>query len=267
MVDGLVETLETQAMITQATGVIMAQEQLTPDEAVDRLRTLALASGESMPTVADWVLEERPAAALPADPARSPSGTNFEPRVSPPGRGGAQRRRLTRQPAPPRAASASPGARVTAPPVFGMAASGWSRPVEAPSPDPDPDPAVPVPDPPVAVPVDPADPDPVPDPPVAVPVPVPDADSVASVPAAVSPTPVGDTRSAVVGVVDGAGMVVTTGADVVAGVLVDVACWAASEALWPDSSSSTVIAATIPPSSRRSTTSRRGVAMARRKAL
>jgi transcriptional regulator with GAF, ATPase, and Fis domain len=60
MVDGLVESLESQAIIAQATGVIAATELRTSEEAWDRLRTLALASGESMRTVADWVIEERP---------------------------------------------------------------------------------------------------------------------------------------------------------------------------------------------------------------
>lgn len=67
MVEGLVETLESQAAIAQATGVIMATEQRTSEEALDRLRELAMASGEPMPTVADWVLNERPTGPLPAD--------------------------------------------------------------------------------------------------------------------------------------------------------------------------------------------------------
>jgi GAF domain-containing protein len=60
MVDGLVESLETQALIGQASGVIMAEDGLTADEALDRLRALAMSSGESLRTVATWVLEERP---------------------------------------------------------------------------------------------------------------------------------------------------------------------------------------------------------------
>ena len=67
MVDGLVETLESQAIIAQATGVIMATEQRSAEEAFDRLRELAMASGESMRTVADWLLEERPTGPLPVD--------------------------------------------------------------------------------------------------------------------------------------------------------------------------------------------------------
>jgi GAF domain-containing protein len=60
MVEGLVESMETQALIGQATGVIMADEGRTGDEALDHLRELALSSGESLRTVATWVLEERP---------------------------------------------------------------------------------------------------------------------------------------------------------------------------------------------------------------
>lgn len=60
MVEGLVETMETRAVVAQATGVIMAGEQTTSDAALDRLRDLALHSGASMRTVAEWVLEERP---------------------------------------------------------------------------------------------------------------------------------------------------------------------------------------------------------------
>ncbi len=60
MVDGLVETQASKAVIAQATGVIMAAEQRTSEEALDRLRELAMSSGETMRTVADWVLEERP---------------------------------------------------------------------------------------------------------------------------------------------------------------------------------------------------------------
>lgn len=65
MVDGLVESLESRAIIGQATGVIVAAEELTIEEGLDRLRQLAMASGESMRTVAGWVLDERP-----RDPAR-----------------------------------------------------------------------------------------------------------------------------------------------------------------------------------------------------
>ncbi len=61
MVEGLMEKLESQALISQATGVIMSTEQRTSEEAFDRLRELAMASGESMRAVADRVLSERPA--------------------------------------------------------------------------------------------------------------------------------------------------------------------------------------------------------------
>ncbi len=64
MVDGLVESMETQAIIAEATGVIMATEQLSSEEALDRLRSLAFTSGESMRTVADWVIQERPTTPL-----------------------------------------------------------------------------------------------------------------------------------------------------------------------------------------------------------
>ena len=60
MVDGLVETLENQAVISQAEGVLVASEHMTSADAMDRLRHLALSSGESLRTVADWVLAERP---------------------------------------------------------------------------------------------------------------------------------------------------------------------------------------------------------------
>jgi GAF domain-containing protein len=60
MVDGLVEDLHTQAVIGQATGVLLATEDGTTEEALDRLRDLALRSGESMRTVAEWVLTDRP---------------------------------------------------------------------------------------------------------------------------------------------------------------------------------------------------------------
>jgi GAF domain-containing protein len=60
MVDGLVESLENQAIIAQAIGILTTIEQQTSEEALERLRTLALASGHSMRTVAAWVIEERP---------------------------------------------------------------------------------------------------------------------------------------------------------------------------------------------------------------
>lgn len=72
LVDGLVESLESRAIIAQATGVMAATEQLTTEEALDRLRTLALASGESMRKVAAWVIEERPRGSLNASPDRLP---------------------------------------------------------------------------------------------------------------------------------------------------------------------------------------------------
>lgn len=67
MVEGLVETMESRAFIAQATGVIMAAERVTTEEAMDRLRELAMASGESMRTVADRVLDEHPTGPFSAD--------------------------------------------------------------------------------------------------------------------------------------------------------------------------------------------------------
>jgi GAF domain-containing protein len=60
MVDGLVEDLESRALIAQATGVLMAVDDESSEEALDRLRELALRSGEAMRTVAQWVIDERP---------------------------------------------------------------------------------------------------------------------------------------------------------------------------------------------------------------
>lgn len=60
MVDGLVETMENRAVIEQAMGVIMESEAMSHEESLDRLRELALRSGEPMRKVADWVLDERP---------------------------------------------------------------------------------------------------------------------------------------------------------------------------------------------------------------
>ena len=71
LVDGLVEDLESRAAIVQATGVLIATEGLDGAGAMDRLRHLALASGESMRTVADWLLEERPVGSASADSGSS----------------------------------------------------------------------------------------------------------------------------------------------------------------------------------------------------
>jgi GAF domain-containing protein len=60
MVDGLVEDLESRAIIEQATGVLMANQESTSGTALDQLRDLAMRSGESMRTVAEWVIDERP---------------------------------------------------------------------------------------------------------------------------------------------------------------------------------------------------------------
>ena len=68
MVDGLMEDLETCALIEQATGVLMATEKETNVHALDRLRELALGSGESLRTVAQWVIDERPTDVKPPEP-------------------------------------------------------------------------------------------------------------------------------------------------------------------------------------------------------
>ena len=60
MVEGLVESLESQAVINRAAGVLIESERLDGEEAMDRLRELALGSGESLTTVSEWVLAERP---------------------------------------------------------------------------------------------------------------------------------------------------------------------------------------------------------------
>jgi GAF domain-containing protein len=60
MIDGLVEDLESRAIIEQATGVLMARQERTSGTALDQLRDLAIRSGESMRTVAEWVIDERP---------------------------------------------------------------------------------------------------------------------------------------------------------------------------------------------------------------
>ena len=63
MVAGLVEDLESQAIIDQATGVLMATQEKTSEGALGQLRDLAMRSGESMRTVAEWVIADRPTGA------------------------------------------------------------------------------------------------------------------------------------------------------------------------------------------------------------
>ena len=65
MVDGLVEDLESRAIIEQATGVLMASQEDTSGNALGQLRDLAMRSGESMRTVAEWVIAERPTDVAP----------------------------------------------------------------------------------------------------------------------------------------------------------------------------------------------------------
>ena len=67
MVEGLVETMESRALINQAVGVIMAGEKRTDEDALQRLRELALASGKPLRAVAQSVLDERPVAGQAAD--------------------------------------------------------------------------------------------------------------------------------------------------------------------------------------------------------
>lgn len=47
--------MEGQALVSRATGVLMATEGLNDVEALDRIRQLVLSSGQSMPMVADWL--------------------------------------------------------------------------------------------------------------------------------------------------------------------------------------------------------------------
>lgn len=60
MIEGLIESMESQALVSRATGVLMATEGLNDVQALDRLCHLALSSGRSMPMVAGWLLQERP---------------------------------------------------------------------------------------------------------------------------------------------------------------------------------------------------------------
>ena len=62
MVEGLVETMESRALIEQATGVIMVTDRCTSGEALAWLRDLALARGASMRSTAERVIAERPPA-------------------------------------------------------------------------------------------------------------------------------------------------------------------------------------------------------------
>lgn len=60
MVDAIMEAMEDQAVVNQAVGVLIAREGQTSAQAFSRLQELASASGETLGTVARWVLEERP---------------------------------------------------------------------------------------------------------------------------------------------------------------------------------------------------------------
>lgn len=65
LVEGLVDALESQALMHQAAGVIMAGEGRTAEEALDRLHQLTMSSGKPMRAVAQLVLDERPTTPLP----------------------------------------------------------------------------------------------------------------------------------------------------------------------------------------------------------
>ncbi len=67
VVDGLVESMEERAVITNATGALMARHDLTHNEAFDALRDRALVQGSSLREAATSVLD--------AD-ASAPSGQN-----------------------------------------------------------------------------------------------------------------------------------------------------------------------------------------------
>ena len=73
MVEGLVESLESRALIAQAMGVLMVTDGCTSEEALDRLRETALAAGTSMRAVAERVIADRPAG-VPADQRRDDEG-------------------------------------------------------------------------------------------------------------------------------------------------------------------------------------------------
>ena len=73
MVEGLVESLESRALIGQAMGVLMVTDHCTTEEALDRLRETALAGGTSMRAEAERVIADRPAG-VPADQRRDDEG-------------------------------------------------------------------------------------------------------------------------------------------------------------------------------------------------
>lgn len=60
MVEGLVETLEDQAIIAQGIGWMMASRSCTQSEALDLLRSSALAKDQSLRAAAEEALGERP---------------------------------------------------------------------------------------------------------------------------------------------------------------------------------------------------------------
>jgi GAF domain-containing protein len=58
MVEGLIESIENQALISRATGVLVARHGWSSAEALDALRRRALAHGESLLAVAESILAE-----------------------------------------------------------------------------------------------------------------------------------------------------------------------------------------------------------------
>ena len=72
MVEGLMETLESKALINQAVGVIIAGEGRPAEEALERVRHLAFASGQPMRAVAQFALDDHPTTPPPfGDPQPS----------------------------------------------------------------------------------------------------------------------------------------------------------------------------------------------------
>lgn len=80
LVEGLVEDLESRAMISQAMGIIIANEGCTQEQALDRLRELALASGEPIRSVAEWAIVERPNGAATLEPGRMTQSNDLRPK-------------------------------------------------------------------------------------------------------------------------------------------------------------------------------------------
>lgn len=67
-------------MISQAMGIIMANEGRTKEQVLDRLRELALASGELIRSVAEWAIVERPSGAPTLGPGRVTQSDDLWPK-------------------------------------------------------------------------------------------------------------------------------------------------------------------------------------------